>query len=179
MADTDALPWSLAAASVHREPRTFAFSATPEQCAAFANALDIHAVHHLDVDGTATRVSTHRIEVALSLQADISQLSVVSLEPVRERIARSEHQLYDETLDPQAVSDAEMDDEDGALEEAALESGLIPLGALVQELVAVALDPYPRAPEEAWRDHIEDDGTEDDAKPSPFAILGTLKSGSD
>ena len=50
----------------------------------------------------------------------------------------------------------------------------IDIGAVVAEIVAMALDPYPRKPDVEFGGHIEGDAT-DEKKPSPFAVLKNLK----
>jgi hypothetical protein len=51
-------------------------------------------------------------------------------------------------------------------------NGRIDLGALASEFLALGLDPYPRKPGVEFKSLTED---ADDARPSPFAVLGKLK----
>ena len=59
--------------------------------------------------------------------------------------------------------------------------GLLDLARLIADSLALALDPYPRAPG-ASLDSLETDGDgqgDGPARPAPFAALAALKRGSD
>lgn len=120
-----------------------------------------------------------RIGVKLEgrLIADAVQACVVTLEPVREVI----DQPFTLTFmppragmaAPRTVGEAEVIvavDEDDPPD--LLEGNVIDLGAIVAEQLALALDPYPRAP---GADLAAELGMDDEAAPSPFAALSTLK----
>lgn len=49
------------------------------------------------------------------------------------------------------------------------------IGDVVQEFFALAIDPFPRAPDAPAANHIEDDGADDNRKANPFATLASLK----
>ena len=177
MPEDAALPWTIPVAVVHREERSISYEADAAQSADLASALGIHAVDRLSVEGTAIRIGTHRVKVEISVIAEVRQLSVVSLEPVAQVLTIHEEEIFDETLDLAAEpGEIDIDPQAVASEDAALEDGHIPLGRLVQELIAVQLDPYPRAEGEGWGDRIEDADEKEAPTNNPFAALSALKS---
>jgi hypothetical protein len=107
------------------------------------------------------------------VRADAVQADVVTLEPVRQSIAEP----IDVVLRPAEGAGANrpgLGDETSADEADLYFNGRIDLGALAREHLALALDPYPRAPGVEFTPHIEDDPTKDK---SPFSALERLKSG--
>lgn len=118
------------------------------------------------------------------LDAEVEQTCVVSLEPVRQRVAESFQRLFapPEVAAKAAAAQAEADEEAEWLDPEAddppdpLVNGGIDTGAVVAEALALALDPYPRKPgaglPEGYRS--EEDGS---GKISPFAVLAKLKAG--
>ena len=108
------------------------------------------------------------------LSAVVTQTDVVTLEPLRQEIEED----IEVTLKPAEPSARKRDrravvgDASGDEEADLFYEGRIDLGAFVGELLAVALDPYPRAPGVAFEPHLEDAPTEDE---SPFAALRKLK----
>lgn len=49
------------------------------------------------------------------------------------------------------------------------------VGDIVQEFFALAIDPFPRAPDAPALAPVDNDAADDDAKPNPFATLASLK----
>lgn len=106
-----------------------------------------------------------------SLEASVVQTDVVTLEPVSQEASGS----FEVSLVPSGSPAAGSSGESGEADDTApdvFENGLIDLGAIVREQLALALDPYPRAPGVEFAGHIEDDPAAD---PSPFAVLSALK----
>jgi hypothetical protein len=105
-------------------------------------------------------------------EADVVQACVVTLEPVRSRVAESFALTFTTrrgTGGGEVVID--LDAEDPPEE---LTDGHIDLGETVVQQLAVALDPYPRAPgAEGVFEAAERRGRGDDeAANTPFAVLG-------
>jgi hypothetical protein len=106
-------------------------------------------------------------------EADIVQSCVVTLEPVRTHIARSFARALH--LTPGVGRFA---DEGGAVAAAAasedspdeIDSAVYDLGIPIREELALAIDPYPRAPGVAFEPPPDEDRTE-----TPFAVLEKLK----
>jgi hypothetical protein len=101
-------------------------------------------------------------------EADVVQACVVSLEPVAACLAES----FSIAFDAEARDEAgEIDLAPGAAEPPEpLRDGVVDIGEAVVQLMAVALDPYPRAPGAslaAGVERAEEDG--------PFAALAALR----
>lgn len=146
---------------------------------ALAVQLKILAVDSFEADVTATAWRRDGVAVRGWLKAVIAQESVVTLEPVRQSI----EERVDLTFIPQAVQAAPPRAEDGAIEldpegddlPDVFEGDSVDLDAALHELLALAIDPYPREPTESF-EGAEDEEPEDDAKVSPFAVLASLTS---
>jgi len=168
-----ALAWSVPAASVDRNGRSFAFEGDTKDCRALAEALGVVSVDVVKIEGRLTRASKDAVRLKADLEAAVTQQSVVSLEPVGQTIACAVDRVFDETAGGAAEPSPDVDlGEDDPPDP--LENGMVPVGALVQELLALELDPYPKGDTEEWRDHIED--VEETEEESPFAVLKQLKS---
>lgn len=143
-------------------------TASHDECVAIAAALDIPTCHRLRVHGKAT-LSTTRITVNLAFDADLTQICVVTLEPVATKASGSLRVTFHRTSLKDEADDfdpmAEDDDE-------TLENGLIPLGRIVYEELACRIDPYPRKP---GADFNWQDPAEMNAPTTPFAKLAALK----
>ena len=128
-------------------------SADDNERAALAERFGILAIGRLDAELSVRRVRGGRaVRVEGSLTGDVTQACVVSLAPVEQKVAAEFATIYvpAEDLKPLPVDeDGEIDldaiDPTADLEEA-LPEGPLDLGELVAQELAVALDPYPRAP---------------------------------
>lgn len=161
--------------SMPAEGRELVLSVGEKEREKLAAQLDISAVDRLDVRLHADRFRGG-MRVSGRLVADIVQPSVVSLEPV--------HQAIDETIDRVFLPGAEKAyaGSGGAEVFVDLDGDDIPdhfdgteadLSDLIVETLALAIDPYPRAPGES----LESLGVKaiEDEPESPFARLGALK----
>jgi len=150
-------------------------SASAEELAALARRFGLLALDRLDAHLSIERMPGKGIiRVGGHFEADVTQACVVSLEPVPAHIIQDFNQLY--TLAPETavvrehVIDAEAEDPPEALGPGGLD-----LGEAVVQQFALALDPYPRAPE------ARPPSTPGRAAPpppkvvGPFAILKDLK----
>lgn len=158
-------------------------SATPEERLALAAELEILEVTALDVtyriaSGGRRRDGASRspeLRLTGTLTADVVQACVATLEPVAAHI---EEPI---TIELRAAAEIDPAAPVDPLEEADLEpldaDGSIPLGRIVYEILAAALDPFPRAPgaEFNWTDPADQADAGTAAKPSPFAALARLK----
>ncbi|QGZ33123.1 YceD family protein [Stappia indica] len=116
------------------------------------------------------------VAVEGNLKARASQTCVVTLAPVEQVI----DERFSLRFDPDAQALAGIAD-DGEIDVDAfaedppdlLEGSRIDLGAILCEQLALALDPFPRAPGAELPDDFGDEGGEeaDDKPPSPFAAL--------
>jgi uncharacterized metal-binding protein YceD (DUF177 family) len=108
------------------------------------------------------------------VSAEVEQLSVISLEPVRSAISESVVRYFQAGMAPghnPAVLGVEaLEDEEPEV----ISGGAIDLGEIAAEALALALDPYPRRPGEVFRDETGQGG-EEHRPDSPFAVLSRLK----
>lgn len=114
------------------------------------------------------------------VEADIVQACVVTLEPVECHIDEPVEVVFVPEGSklarlPLATESGEMLlDPDGPDAPEIFSGDVIDAGVVAAEHAALAIDPYPRAPEAAFSGHIESTG-KDDRKPSPFAVLKDWK----
>jgi len=146
--------------------------ANQEECVRLAKRLGLVALKQL---AASLRIERERggvlIHVSGRLEADVVQTCVVTLEPFPSHVEDSFS--VDFTTDPtlgQNDSEVTIDLDDDPPE--AIKGGVIDAGELTAQFLALALDPYPRAPGAA----LEKVGADrDGAAPLPFAALGKLK----
>jgi uncharacterized metal-binding protein YceD (DUF177 family) len=152
--------------------RTFTLTPEEEQRAALARQFGIPEVTAMTADLTVRPVRGEAYTVRGSVQATVVQTCVVTLEPFAQDV-RDEIDLTlmrAEDVDPARLGDHDLVDPDEAEGPEVFHNGRIDLGVIASEHLALALDPYPRAP------GVEFSGyTEEDEKPSPFAALSALK----
>ena len=151
-------------------------AADAEERAALAQRFGLLAVERLTAHLRLDRVPGKPI-VRLSgrFTARVTQSCVVSLEPVHSDLEETFSQQY--TLEPAAdeddvVVETEVDDPP---EPVGVEG--IDLGEVVAQHLAIALNPYPRAPGA----HTPSEGSQAAEEPpaaSPFSVLKSLKRGS-
>ncbi len=152
-------------------------TATAEECAAIAASFGIPAVERLTAKITLRPWNRVGLELEGRLRAIAVQSCVVTLEPVTERIDHPFQLKFlppeATTADPKTVAEAEVIVEVDAEDPPdPLEGPLLDLGPIVTEQLALALDPYPRAPGAQLSAVL---GPDADAATSPFAALSRLK----
>jgi hypothetical protein len=113
-------------------------------------------------------LSKGRFRVAGTLQASIVQASTVNLKPVPSSI---QEEFSVEYWPADAIEAAQEETPFDAELPEALEGGQIPVGTLLCEIFVLALDPYPRNPD----DTLDWAPPETGSEPSPFAKLARLK----
>jgi hypothetical protein len=137
--------------------------------------LRIEALDRLSIDYRLTPIARGRLSLTGKIEAQLTQLCVVTREPVAESI--------DEPLSLECWPEEQMGEvpeiDHDASEDAMPEdppvpiiAGKVDLGALAVELVASAMNPYPRSDGAAfdWQDPQGDP-----AASGPFADLAKLK----
>lgn len=151
-------------------------TATPAECAALAARFELIALDALTAELDVHR-SAGAIRVAGRLQARGAQACVVSAEAVPFDL---DDAIEVNFSDGARVADEEIELTDDQLDELPLEGDTLDLGELVAQSLALALDPWPRAPEEiraaAARHLISEAEAEalaaaDKAAANPFAAL--------
>jgi uncharacterized metal-binding protein YceD (DUF177 family) len=143
--------------------------AAPAERAALAKRLGLVELGQLSATVTLERTLGGLIHVAGRFAADVVQTCVVSLVDFPSHIEDSFGLDFGNA--PAEFGD-EIDLDPDYDPPEPIEGGVIDLGELVAQYLALSLDPYPRAPgaalEPAW-------SGEDAAELSPFAVLKNLK----
>lgn len=136
--------------------------ANPSECAALAERLGLLALHGFWSDLTLRPESAGGVRAAGALNASVEQACVVSLEPVSQRVH--------ETFTLRILREGEIPSEDpDAEDEVETVDGRAELGEVLAQLLALALDPYPRLEGAVLPDEAIDDAGR------PFAALSRLR----
>ena len=147
-------------------------SAGNEERAAIAEAYDLLAVDGLSASATLAPGAGNVVSVAGRVVADIVQACIVSLEPVTQHIdepfqvdfvpaesaAAQAAAAREVAVDPEAPDPPEV-----------MEGTTVDLGALVEEMFVLAIDPYPRAPGAELS--VDGSNAAESEDESPFAVL--------
>ena len=150
--------------SLRGGPVTFNIEADEAERAALASAYGLLAVRRVTARGEVDRLG-ELVTVRGVLEADVDQACVVTLEPVRGDIRED---IEVEFAEPGAHVAARTDDGEPP---DPIDGDGIDVGALVEEHLALGLDPYPRAPGVTVpEEYAPDEETSD----SPFAALAGL-----
>ncbi|MFD0934490.1 YceD family protein [Methylobacterium trifolii] len=113
--------------------------ASPAECAALAADFRIPAIRDL-VGRFAVEGPTSRLRVTGRVEAVVTQVCTVSLEPFESRVDEAVDEVFTDT-DQRAGTDAEEADIPDPIV-----GGRIDFGRLTAEFLALGLDPYPRKP---------------------------------
>ena len=166
----------LPVATLPRDGRSIAYSASREECALVAEALKIDRVASITADLLARPFRKDGARVSGRILAVVFQKSVVSLEPVEQRINENfEAAFIRESKAPkravetaEIVIDPEADDPPDTFV-----GDKIDLGSRLFETLALAVEPYPRRPGEHFGGTVVEEASPDEA-PSPFAALASI-----
>ena len=148
--------------------------------AALARRFDIPEIVSLRAHAKLTRTDKGRgVVLEAAFEADVVQSCVVTLEPVPEHVAESftirylpaERVAEWEERHRRMGEEGELVDPDAPDPPETLSGNVIDVGEAVAEHLALALDPYPRAPGAAFEAPADQDPVEEPARPNPFAVL--------
>lgn len=169
-----------------------AINATSDECAAIAADVGIPAVNRLSARYHIAHRTGDHLAVSGMLEASITQVCVVSIEPFESEVKRPieltfapratppritghhgdrhREDRHRESLPtaPIAMPGDDLDDPPDPIVD-----DTIDLGSVALEFLVLSLDLYPRKPGVHFADVVI--GEEDDAKPSAFAALARLK----
>jgi hypothetical protein len=137
--------------------------AEEKECAALAERLGLPKIHSLGGLLKAVPWRGGGLQITGTLKAEVDQVSVISLETFTSALEYTIERYF---LSPRAGTPTTEEDVD------TIEHGIVDLGEILAETMALELDPYPRQEGEAFSD-IEE-GLET-AKVSPFTSLSKLK----
>jgi uncharacterized metal-binding protein YceD (DUF177 family) len=155
----------------HRMERRI--SANPEERAALARRFALIGIDRLEAFFSLKRAGGGVIHVQGEIQAEVIQSCVVTLAPVPAKVAETFSADFADADDRRRMADPDLDFEADDPPEP-IRNGHIDLGELAAEQLALALDPYPRAPDAAIPAQYspEPEAEEDTARPvNPFSIL--------
>ena len=141
---SDGLSCRLKLRRIERSGIIIDLRATPEECSALATRLDLPAIARLDGQFHLHPVPGGIVLATLDMIAEVTRISVVSLEPFRASVRESARLRFvpadaeevDDLVDPEAPDDIPYTGD------------ILDLGAALAEQLALALDPYPRRPDE-------------------------------
>ena len=147
-------------------------TARGEDLARIAQWAKVRSLESFEATVELRAISPERFHYVAELRCELVQDCVVTLEPVRSAIDRTIrrelHLTESEQLDSEVVVDTSSQDDDVREE---IQSLRYDLAAPLLEELALAIDPYPRAPGVAF-----DPPDEPQVRPeSPFAVLKNLK----
>jgi uncharacterized metal-binding protein YceD (DUF177 family) len=154
-------------------PRALTVEAGPDERAALVRRFRIVAIDRLEADAMLTRIG-NAVEVTGHIRAAATQACVASGEDVPETIG----QPFTLRFVPEADAGNDSADEEIELEEAALDEvgyvgGAVDLGEAVAQTLALALNPYPRAPDAA--ESLKAAGVKSEEEAKPLGALAGLK----
>ncbi len=147
-------------------------SATADERAALARRFDLVEIGKLEARLTLRRTrGKARVRLAGHLSADVTQSCVVSADPVGSQIEKDFTVIYGDVdhgsevlIEPEGDADFEP-----------LPDGPLDLGETVAQELALALDPYPRAPGAAVESPANGGDAPPEPRQNPFAVLAKLK----
>jgi uncharacterized metal-binding protein YceD (DUF177 family) len=128
--------------------------ADASECAELAKRMDVPAIHQLASRLVIAPWRGGGLKVTGTIDVDLDQISVVSLEAFRSRQSLEVERYF-------MTGAGEDDDADP------IENGVIDLGEITAETLALELDPYPRKPDEAFSGFT----TDPENTVSPFAAI--------
>lgn len=138
-------------------------AADEKECAALAKRLGLPKLHSLGGLLKAVPWRGGGLKITGTLNAQIDQVSVISLETFTSTLEYAIERYF---LSPRAGHPTAEEDVD------VIEHGIVDLGEILAESMALELDPYPRREGEFFSD-IEE--PLEPAKVSPFNALSKLK----
>jgi hypothetical protein len=139
-------------------------AADEKECVALAKRLGLPKLYSLGGLLKAVPWRGGGLKITGTLKAEVDQVSVISLETFTTTL---EYEIERYFLSPRAGAPTPEEDVD------MIEHGIVDLGEILAETMALELDPYPRKEGEVFNDIEEQPGP---AKISPFAGLSKLKS---
>jgi uncharacterized metal-binding protein YceD (DUF177 family) len=151
-----------------REHRRFTaqVTASPEECVALAKRYQITAVNNVQADVVLKTMGPDLVRFTGVIKAQIVQPCGVSLEPVTQDIAEEHDELLTTSADLLVPIDDMVPDANSPTE--LIEGDSIDYGEIVAQIIALAIDPFPRKDEYATVSHVEHSN-------NPFDALKTLK----
>lgn len=146
--------------------RTVRIEASAEERKAVAKTLGLPAIASLTANFTAKPSGRDRIAVTGRVRADVTQLCVISAEPLEAHVEEEVELSF--SPDGVAFDDMSPDIADDAPD--LMENEQIDLGVVAVEFLSLGLEPYPRKPGAVFAPEPIADETR-----NPFSVLRDLK----
>jgi uncharacterized metal-binding protein YceD (DUF177 family) len=138
-------------------------AADAQECGALAKRFQVPRIHAVSAELKAKSWRGGGMKISGQAFIDLDQVSVVSLETFRSKVTIPVERYFLNI--PKGEENESEHDIDP------IENGVIDLGEVIAETIALELDPYPRMKGEAFTAIIEDDPANDEKKPNPFNVL--------
>lgn len=151
--------------------------------AGLAKRFELVSIDSLKAELEVKTASNGEVTVRGPMTAHIVQSCVATLEPVAEVVEDSVEVLFsphvsedDMPSNPDDLEDLSEDELMALLDQPEpLVDGMIDVGEVVAQFLAVAMDPYPRKDDAELPDSVQSEEDAQDDKPNPFAQLAGLK----
>jgi uncharacterized metal-binding protein YceD (DUF177 family) len=137
--------------------------ATPTECKALAKRLKLSTIHSLKAELKTKPWRGGGLKVTGELRAVVDQESVVSLEEFRSTVVFGVERYF---LNVPSSEDLESDEDIDPII-----NGIVDLGEVVAETLALELDPYPRKAGEMFQAAAAVEAAPEPEKPNPFNVL--------
>ncbi|MHC8509499.1 MAG: YceD family protein [Rhodospirillales bacterium] len=171
--EEDAAPFTRAidVSGLHEAVEIEARASEPE-CAAAARLLQLERIEALSGRATVKPQGGGRFILEGAFKAAVHPVCVISLAPFRQELSGRFKRHYTMSPPPAAAPGPEIElDADDSLYPDAIPGGALDFGILLTEELALALDPFPRAPGAVFQaPEAAPEGAD-----SPFAALAQLK----
>ena len=169
---TPELEWSHDVGEIPEAGLALDRRATPAARAGIAAALDLIACNRLEAHYKLRPLSQGRYLLEGTIEADIVQTCVVTLDPVESRISEPFEVEFRPWPSGPGVSEFDALE---ARDIEPLEGDIIPVGRIVYEQLASAIDPYPRKDGAELDQPVAEAGETAEEDVSPFAVLKRLQ----
>lgn len=146
-------------------PRALRIEADETERAALAARFRIVAIGRLEAEAMLTRIGD-AVEMAGRIVADVVQSCVASGEDVPQAIDEPFTLRFVPQMTGEGSADEEIELDEGELDEIPYTGGAIDAGEAVAQTLALALDPYPRAPDAEKALKAAGVKSEEEAKPA-------------
>lgn len=166
------------------EGRTLTLEATPSECQALAERFGLDGMDFLRATVLVRPLGGKRrgalYEAEATLAARVRQTCVVTLEPLTRTLTETVRQRFEEGAPGVAggdVSEVDVDPESTLDPPEPIVAGCLDAGALVAEVLGLAIDPHPRADGAVFEPPRADEcdtGSAGEPTSGPFAILAGL-----
>ena len=149
-------------------------SAEPRECADLARRFGLPALHSLEAELKVSRWRGEGLKIKGRFTADLDQSCVVSLDVFRSLLTDEFESYFLPAGSSEGANRPLIEEGDAE----PFENGIIDMGEVVAETVALALDPYPKKPGVTFAAVIEDEpasGQSKSEETNPFAGLDRLR----